>query len=76
MQLELAVLLLAGTSCVCGLPGGPPLSVCEPQNLLRPNHPSGTEVTTNNGGYIITTNLTINDDSTGYIYEAGQTYRG
>ena len=73
MQLGVEVLLfLAAVSCALGYSTGPPTSVC---TSLTPSHP-GQPVTSNNGGYIITTDIPINGDSTGYVYEADQTYTG
>ena len=53
-------------------PRGPPTSVC---STLMPSH-GATTPQAGNGGYLITTNLTVNSELTGYEYSPGQTYTG
>ena len=64
------LVLCLKTSCVLSYPRGPPTSVC---STLTPLH-YGATPRAGNGGYLITTNLTVN--STGYEYSPGQTYTG
>ena len=60
------------TSCVLSYPRGPPTSVC---STLMPSH-YGATPRAGNGGYLITTNLTVNSALTGYEYSPGLTYTG